>query len=516
MESLSDEVTRDTAQHLADSYEREINNIIDNSDIDATSKVLIRQQARTLIQRVLNSSNLNFSSLNAALVAIKDTAISVAISSHNAETITTEVRRIEAAVAQIAKNEAEEAEAMRQALIAYRRSRATVTIGDVLTQDEHGIFRDSQGRAYDAVGNLVNETTVSAAGGTTQAASTEEIARAEQLFEEAKESGDTAAIRRGARRVAEARGGSEADRLATTRTTATIATAQNLAGTTGEAIANGDVGTVISNVGTAGEAGYRNLVSDPEYGRVAREHYNRYVSNPQNASRLRAMGINSFEQFEAYRQEIFDISYQQIAALRSSTDGEWELLRLGNGNALSYEEFTTAIDAMRRFSGLTAADMASINQRYRNNSTINSTGGIVTINDIRKAMNRAGITTSEADADGDGRIERNEIDAVLARISGGADRDGNGSVSAGEQAFANMSLADQNRFLTEVRERVAECVAGRIAIAGADANGDRSVTAAEAANALINRGIISADRIDSAAEFQAIICSRPVQSTTRN
>ena len=508
-------MTRDAAQHLADSYEREINNIIDNSDIDAASKALIRQQTQMLIQRVLTSSNLSFSSINAALIAIKDTASSVANSSHSAETIATEVRRIEIAVAQTSKDEA--AEAMRQALVAHRRSRAVVTIGEILTEDEHGIFRDDQGRAYDAAGNLVSETPVRAARGTIEASSPEAIARAEQLFEEARESGDTTAIRRGARRVADARGGSEADRLADTRFRSTTATARNLVEDTGAAIERGDVGTIAKNTVVAQDAVWRNLIADPIHGATAREHYNSYVRDSGNAARLRAMGINSFEQFEAYRQEVMDFSYQQISVLNSDTDGGFDIRRLGNGNAFTYDEFTKAVAAMSRLSGLNTTDMAYITDCYRHSGIVNSTSNTpVTYNDLRRALNRAGVSTAQVDTDRDGKIERNEMMAALARIAPSADRDGNGRVTEGERNFARMSVAEQNRFLAEVRERVAECVAGRIAIAGADANGDRSVTATEAANALINRGITSATRIDSAAEFQAIMCPRPAQSTTRS
>jgi hypothetical protein len=209
-------------------------------------------------------------------------------------------------------------------------------------------------------------------------------------------------------------------------------------------------------------------------------------------------------------------SYQQIAVLKSDEDGWFDLNPL-TSNAFTYEEFSDAVAAMSRLSALSDNDMAYISACYQHSGIVNSTSNKpVTYNDLRRALNRAGVSTAQVDTDHDGKIERNEMMAALARLAPSADRNRDGRVTEGERNFARMSVAEQNRFLAEVRERVAECVTGRIAIAGADADGNRSVTAAEAANALINRGIISADRIDSSAEFQAILCSRPVQSTSRN
>ncbi len=362
---------------------------------------------------------------------------------------------------------------------------------------------------------------VSARKGTVPRASDEEIAEARSRLQEARESGDTVQIRRRSRELADRQGGSDQERLNDTRAAATTSTALNMLGRTGNAAADaagalsrGDLsaaansaGVVIDNTAAMAEAARRNVSVDPALGLIARGHYNRYIADPQNAAKLRAMNITNFAQFEAHRQENMDISYSQAASYNSSTDGV-----LGLHNTLSYEEFGVLVNAMSRFRGVTNNEMSAISRRYQNSGVINATGGTLTMNDIMVAIRRSGSSTAQADTDRNGQLSAAEIEVAVQRALGVADRNDDGRVSANEAAFFNMSQAQKDAFFREINERLRECAVGGVAIIG-NTNGDRTVSVTEAANALIARGVTNANRIDTAAEFQAIM--RPAAARGR-
>jgi Ca2+-binding EF-hand superfamily protein len=153
---------------------------------------------------------------------------------------------------------------------------------------------------------------------------------------------------------------------------------------------------------------------------------------------LNGDGKVEFREFDRVRRDGADMSYQQVAAL----DGKKGWF---DARTITEEEFLKAARAMASLSAITSQEMGRITAQNKNNRLINQNGdGEITINEIRVALNRAGMTVQSSDTNHNGKLEGAEVDLALLKVELGSrlqkgkdinpamDRDGNGHVSMGE------------------------------------------------------------------------------------
>lgn len=113
------------------------------------------------------------------------------------------------------------------------------------------------------------------------------------------------------------------------------------------------------------------------------------------------------------------------------------------------------------FSGLAALALTSL-----------SLGAIAQPSDMRQGPGAPGMDFATLDANGDGQVTQDELDAAAAQRFADVDTDGNGSVSAEEMVAHMQVMADQQRASRQTR--MAERMIARM-----DQNGDGLLSAQE-------------------------------------